>query len=404
MSMRQTHDRMSATEMSRWMEERAATEAPPDPALLQDDPEPAELEGYLAAQMPDARLVSVWGLEKIAYGVAREHYSFDAGWVRGDRKVRQSFVLLRDHEISDDLAARRAGLEEPDPTLLWVAGVGDRERELRILRFLEKTCVPAPRARWLDTNGEWLGRPFTIHERIPGRIAPSFTLLGMQGAAQRGAIARQFVELLAAIHAADWRGSGLGSLGVPERGSRAYAAAALKCLEQRLALYGAEFAPVVQRALAWLHTRTPGLEAVALCHGDYKTDNLIFEGDRIRAIIDWEFAHLGDPCEDLGAVCMGLHVSDERCMGLLTRDELLEGYARAAGRAADPARVLFWEVFCTVRMISFAHAMTEMLERPARLASQPETLERIDATRAFIASMIHRMRDDLESRMGADPP
>jgi aminoglycoside phosphotransferase (APT) family kinase protein len=396
--MHAPHDRMSAEQMSRWMEERTARQAEGQrPAALADDVEPAALERYLRAQLPTARDLEVHDLERIAYGAAREHYGFEASWSESGREIRGRFILLRDHEVPEELAAQYDVQLETGPLTDWVAGRGDRERELRILRFLEATPVPAPRARWLDTSGEWLGRPFTIHEHVPGRVAPSFTLLGMDSPEQRAAIARQLVDLLAAIHAVDWR-TALPDLDVPEVGTHAYADRVLECLDQRLAVSLPERPAVVSRTLEWLRARRPRLESVALCHGDYKTDNLIFEGDRIRAVIDWEFAHLGDPLEDVGGVCMGLHASGELCMGLLPRDRVLEAYARASGHPVDPERVRFWEVLNTTRMLSFAHAMLGLLERGVELAAEPPDPAEVEATRAFITSMIHRMLDDLGSR------
>jgi aminoglycoside phosphotransferase (APT) family kinase protein len=367
---------MSDEEMSRWMEERVALAEERKDEVLIEMPEVAALERYLRMQMPDARDLAVRNLERIAYGAAREHYGFEASWVEAGNEIHQAFVLLRSYEIPEEVAAQYEALPEPDPRILWVLGRGNREGEFRILRFLEQTSVPAPRARWLDLTGDWLQRPFTIHERVPGRVAPSFTLLGMDEPGQREAIARQFVEILASVHHVEWRAAGLASLGVPPVGDHAYVDLVLGTLERRLDFGCEQRPPPLQRAMEWLSAKRPTLDRVRLVHGDYKTDNLIFEGGRIRAIIDWEFAHLGDPLEDVGAACMGLHATNRLCMGLLPREELLERYARASGEPVDPLRVEFWEIAYSVRMTAFAYSMRGGMQR--RHAEIPPELRRDD--------------------------
>lgn len=397
--MAERRGRMSDQEMSRWMEERVALAEERKDEVAIEMPEVASLERYLRRQMPSARDLVVRNLERIAYGAAREHYGFEASWTEGGPEIHQDFVLLRNYEIPEEVASQYAAMAEPDPRILWVLGRGNREGEFRILRFLEQTSVPAPRARWLDLTGEWLQRPFTIHERVPGRVAPSFTLLGMDAPGQRDAIARQFVEILAALHGADWRNAGLASLGAPAVGDHSYVDLVLETLEHRLEL-GCEVRPApLQRALDWLHTQRLTLERVSLVHGDYKTDNLIFEGGRIRAIIDWEFAHLGDPFEDLGAACMGLHATNGLRMGLLSREDMLERYARVTGETVDPLRVDFWEIAYSVRMTAFAYSMRAGMQR--RHAELPPELRRDDefeAAQEFMSSMIQKMIDDLGAR------
>jgi aminoglycoside phosphotransferase (APT) family kinase protein len=41
-----------------------------------------------------------------------------------------------------------------------------------------------------------------------------------------------------------------------------------------------------------------------LVHGDFRNGNLIGGPDGLRAVLDWELAHLGDPLEDLGWLCV----------------------------------------------------------------------------------------------------
>jgi aminoglycoside phosphotransferase (APT) family kinase protein len=91
--------------------------------------------------------------------------------------------------------------------------------------------------------------------------------------------------------------------------------------------------------------------ALTLVHGDFRLGNLIIGPDGVRAVLDWELAHLGDPMEDLGWICVNswrFGEIDKPVAGLGSREELFAGY-EAAGRKVDPMRVKFWEVMGTLR-------------------------------------------------------
>jgi len=86
-------------------------------------------------------------------------------------------------------------------------------------------------------------------------------------------------------------------------------------------------------------------------HGDFRHGNFIIDPDGVRAVLDWELAHIGDPMEDLGWICVNswrFGEIDKPVGGLGSREELFAGY-EAAGRRVDPARVMFWEVVGTLR-------------------------------------------------------
>ena len=110
--------------------------------------------------------------------------------------------------------------------------------------------------------------------------------------------------------------------------------------------------PVFELALRWLRDHDPGPSSeVTLVHGDFRHGNLIIGPDGVRAVLDWELAHFGDPMEDLGWICVNswrFGEIDKPVGGFGSREELFAGYEEA-GRKVDPARVMFWEVMGTLR-------------------------------------------------------
>ena len=94
-------------------------------------------------------------------------------------------------------------------------------------------------------------------------------------------------------------------------------------------------------ALRWLRERDPGpSKEVTLVHGDFRHGNLIIGPDGVRAVLDWELAHFGDPMEDLGWICVNswrFGEIDKPVGGFGSREELFAGYEEA-GRKVDADR------------------------------------------------------------------
>jgi aminoglycoside phosphotransferase (APT) family kinase protein len=67
-------------------------------------------------------------------------------------------------------------------------------------------------------------------------------------------------------------------------------------------------------------------------------------------VLDWELVHRGDPCQDLGYLCVRAwrFGGEQPVGGFGTYDDLFRGYERVSGRTVDRERVRWWEVFGTV--------------------------------------------------------
>lgn len=113
--------------------------------------------------------------------------------------------------------------------------------------------------------------------------------------------------------------------------------------------------PVLRFGVEWLRDQlAPHLDELSVVHGDFRLGNWLVDSDGLRAVIDWEFAHIGDPMEDLAWTCLrtwrfGNH--GREFAGLATEAELIEAYERAGGvfrRGAfewwTVARTLWWGI------------------------------------------------------------
>src|SRR4029077_7368683 len=85
-----------------------------------------------------------------------------------------------------------------------------------------------------------------------------------------------------------------------------------------------------------------------LVHGDFRLGNFIVDDAGLAAVIDWELAHLGDPAEDIGWLCIrsGLFGNDHRPIaGVGQLDEFISSYEAAGGAPIARDRVRYWEAF-----------------------------------------------------------
>ena len=115
----------------------------------------------------------------------------------------------------------------------------------------------------------------------------------------------EFVDILAGIHAFDWRAAGLDSLGVPqdEGDCGMMEIEKWEAVVDRDAL---EPQPVLRAAFRWLRRHLPPpAQRIVLVHADYRTGNFLCSSEgEIKGVLDWEMTHLGDPMEDVAWACI----------------------------------------------------------------------------------------------------
>jgi aminoglycoside phosphotransferase (APT) family kinase protein len=284
------------------------------------------LETFLARES-GAPEVTVEGLRRLAGGASRETWSFDAVLGRDGAGERRSLVLRRDR--ADSLLAN------------------GRRDELLLMRALREQGVPVPDVLWLGDETETLGARFFIMERVEGETLARRLLRDEEYARARAVMTGQLGEILARVHAIDCSLDGVRQLpAMTEKGS--FAASEVDRYEALFRSIAPEPHPVFELAFRWLRGRIPPPGRRTVVHGDYRIGNVIFGPEGVRSVLDWELAHLGDPMEDLGWLCVRSwrFGSDHKPVGGIgEREELFDAYERAGGEKIDPAHVRFWEVF-----------------------------------------------------------
>ena len=263
--------------------------------------------------------VEVDGLVRLSGGASRETWAFDATPADGPTLA---LVLRRDPGAS--------------------VGASARETEFELLRAAGAGGVAVPSARFVLDAADGLGSGFVM-ERIEGETIPRRILRDDEYAAARTVLATECGTAAARIHALE-----VDSLPeLPVLGAR-------EQIEQYRGVLDSigEPHPAFELALRWLDDHAPPAVEPRLVHGDFRNGNLVVGPEGLRAVLDWELAHLGDPVEDLGWCCVRswrFGNVDLPVGGFGNVDTLLDAYVAAGGRLVDPEHLRYWETFGTLK-------------------------------------------------------
>ncbi|MEY2478701.1 MAG: hypothetical protein QOG87_4016 [Actinomycetota bacterium] len=248
------------------------------------------------------------GLRRLSGGASRETWSFD---------------VARPDGSTDELILRRDPPGAPK-------GVMTRERAL--LDAAAKAGVPVPRVVDGDDSS-------IVMERLAGETIPRRILRDDAYAAVRPELATQCGEILAALHR-------IPIADIPGL-EQADQVAQFRELLDTLG----EAHPTFELAFRWLEDNRPPSGDLVVVHGDFRNGNLIVGPEGIRAVLDWELAHAGDPMEDLGWLCVKSwrFGAAPPVGGFGTYDQLVDAYEAAGGGPVDRSALRWWETLGTLK-------------------------------------------------------
>jgi aminoglycoside phosphotransferase (APT) family kinase protein len=195
-----------------------------------------------------------------------------------------------------------------------------------------------------------IGGVFFLMDYVHGESVGPKVIHAPELAAARAKLPAQIAEQLALIHSIDYTAYGFDFLRQPPAGR----SPALDTLQGSYAMLDALgiHNPTWEFALRWAERHAPDCPQLTFIHGDVRVGNLLVDPDGLTAVIDWEFAHIGDPLEELAYPCMRdwrfgsghLHFA-----GLSERETFLQAYEHYSGRNVDRAAVDWWEIMGNIR-------------------------------------------------------
>ncbi len=281
------------------------------------------------------------GFDEAALGAYLERHV--AGF-RGLRAVTKFNAGQSNPTFRLDAASGRYVLRAKPPGEL-LKSAHQVDREYRVMAALAGTGVPVAKVLHLAGDDSPIGRMFYVMEFVDGRIFWDPALPEAGSNAERAAIYDSMNATLAALHGVDVAAAGLSDFGRP--GSY---------FERQLARWTSQYRASETGAVAdmdalivWLERSLPADDGqVALVHGDYRLDNMIFapgappDGAYVVAVLDWELSTLGHPFSDIAYQCMqwrlphtsefrGLGELDRAALGLPSEEIYVAAYCRRRG-------------------------------------------------------------------------
>lgn len=221
-------------------------------------------------------------------------------------------------------------------------GNADVLRQAVVLEAMAGSGVKVPAVRWQADANPWFDSPFYIATFVSGRSTHLFD--GDKAAAEDGnglePVFRDALAELVKIHDLDWR-TNLRTWEAP-------ASLEFEIERWKPSLRKSSNEGWVARALEVadrLIDTMPDMGRLTVVHGDFYSNNWLFEDGRINAIVDWEIATIGPPGLDVGWLCM---IYDEQSWGPLrhmwpawnpTPEFIAEAYEAAGG---EPVERLEW--------------------------------------------------------------
>ncbi len=310
--------------------------------------ERARLEGWLAAAL-GAREVRVAAARRLSGGAIQENLALELLVDGGPRAGRHALVLRRD--APSTVAVSRSRLEE-----------------YALLDAAHRAGVPVPEPWCACADPAVLGKPFYLMARVEGEARGARLVKDPVVAARGPELAAELGRVLARIHGLRPPLSDLPFLATHADPL----AARIAELRGHLDRLG-EPQPVLEWGLRRLERARPGSGEITLVHADFRTGNLMLREGRLVAVLDWEFACLSDPLEDLGwmlAKCWRFGAVERECGGLGPREPFLSAYEAASGRRVDRRAVRWFELLATLRW-----AVVALLQAERHSSGRERSLE-----------------------------
>jgi aminoglycoside phosphotransferase (APT) family kinase protein len=263
---------------------------------------------------------------------------------------------------------------KPGPVAKLLPSAHAIEREFRVMQALADSEVPVAPMHVLCTDESVIGRAFYVMAHVPGRVLWEQALPGLTPA-ERRAHYLEMNRVLAALHRIDPASVGLGDYGKPGN-----------YFERQIARWSKQYTasvttpiPEMELLIEWLPRHIPERardgSRVAIVHGDYRLDNLMFHPTepRVLAVLDWELSTLGHPLADFSYHCMSWHIPpgvfrgvaglDLAALGIPAEQEYIERYCDQTGWVSPADLLTDWNFYLAYNMFRLAAILQGIAKR-----------------------------------------
>ena len=290
--------------------------------------------GDLLASQIAASSVAITSAVRLPGGAVQENWRIEAEIAGGPHAGTCTWVLRTDS------AARL-------PVSL------DRNAEAQVIRAAFSAGVKVAEPVAEGTAESPLGKPFIVQQWLDGTANARRLTRDPEFSGHGPAIAAQLAAQLARIHAVTPSSQALACLPVSMRPPARAEVSRLRAVLDK----AGEARPALEYILAWLDEMAPPARGLGLVHGDFRTGNYMVHEGRLTGILDWEFAHWGDPDEDLGwltARCWRFGRDELAVGGIAPLDGFLAAYQTASGRHVNADALRYWQILAAAKWATIA--------------------------------------------------
>jgi aminoglycoside phosphotransferase (APT) family kinase protein len=263
---------------------------------------------------------------------------------------------------------------KPGPAAKLLPSAHAVEREFRVMAALRSHGVPVPQMLALCEDESVIGRAFYVMDFVDGRVMWNQALPDASRS-ERNAIYDEMNRVIAALHSVDVAAAGLSDFGKPGnyferqigRWSKQYVASITQPID------------AMDRLMQWLPTHLPASARderhVAVVHGDYRLDNLVFHPTepRVLAVLDWELSTLGHPLADFAYHCMAWHIPpgafrgigglDHAALGIPIESDYVRRYCELTGFTTPAALAADWNFYLAYNLFRIAAILQGIAKR-----------------------------------------
>jgi aminoglycoside phosphotransferase (APT) family kinase protein len=214
--------------------------------------------------------------------------------------------------------------------------------EFDLLNTLHAQGLPVAKVLMAERDVSKLGSGFIIMQRLPGK-PQTIASIGEHGPA----IMRQMAAILARIHSVDAK-----TLSAPHRDSGKGVVPVMQGLIDRF--YSrwlrerVDGSMALESAFTWLRMNAAALDdRVSLVHGDCNLRNILIDGGRVSAVLDWELSHAGHSAEDLAYIRPDVEA-------IMPWGDFLAAYIAAGGKPASEQSLRYFSIWRDVWRTSMA--------------------------------------------------
>ena len=294
---------------------------------------------YLRQKKPEWKNLDITHFHRVAGGFSKITILFDT--------------------VDDVNGKQSLALRAEQPIFMLNLDGSDISNEFPVVKKAFESGIAVAEPLWLETGSNPLKTRFSVSRKVSG--ANFGTAVGGEGKLSPAAV-KNLAREMARIHNIPLT---LDDAWVKDchfgkwlqHGSMRQTTLALIAYWQKQAKDANLYPhPIVARAINWLIANVPACEdPPVFLHADFGPHNVLLDGDRVSAALDWEVSMAGDPAYD---VCWFLN-----CTGAaVDRQQFLDAYRDAGGKTISEYRLRYFDVVPCMFMPTTANAALRLVE------------------------------------------